>query len=290
LFDVKQSICYPGFGVRSNEDAVGHGRNYCFVLDGASCLSGKNVVDPVSDAAWMVGKVRDKLCELLDREDPRPTGELLRQIVAQVREEYVQALQGKNMDAPEDSPSACFALFRQRNGRLEFFGLGDCVGVAALPDGRTFCSLDRNLSNLDHQVLEQMVSIHTRTGVSVREAKKACGELLIHNRNLRNRPGGYWILDLLTDDGINHAREAAWALTEPVCVGAFSDGFSLLAEVFGQYRDYSALFGAMRKNDLEEMFRHLCALQDADPDFNSYPRFKHRDDACALWGIFHPDK
>ena len=37
-----------------------------------------------------------------------------------------------------------------------------------------------------------------------------------------------------------------------------------------------------------EMFRRLCAAQDADPECNQYPRFKLRDDTCALWGIFEP--
>ena len=236
----------------------------------------------------MAEKVRDGLCALLDKDDPRPTRQLLQQVIAQVREEYVQALKTQGINAPEDSPSAGIALFRQRSGRLEFFGMGDCVGVAKLPDGRDFYALDSNLPNLDHQVLEQMMNIHNQTGASMAEAKKACTGLLIQNRNLRNKPGGYWILDLLTDDGIHNAREESWELTEPVCVGAFSDGFSQLAEVFGQYRSYTALFEAMRENDLEEMFQHLCDLQNADPDCTKYPRFKLRDDTCALWGVFQP--
>lgn len=288
MYQIKQSICYPGFGVRANEDAVGYGKDYCFVMDGASCLSGKNIVDPISDAAWMVQKVRDGLCALLDSGDDRPTGVLLREIIAQVREEYVAVLRSQGIAAPQDSPSAGFALFRQRHGMLEFFGLGDCVGVARLPDGSRFYSLETNLPNLDHQVLEQMLHIHETTGVSMQEAKRQCNDLLIKNRNLRNRPGGYWILDLLTDDGIANATEKSWVLQEPVCVGAFSDGFAQLAEVFGKYRGYSGLFDAMQERDLEEMFSELCALQDADPDCNHYPRFKLRDDTCALWGSFTP--
>lgn len=288
MFEVKQSICYPGYGVQANEDAIGWGKDYCFVLDGASCLSGKNVIDPVSDAAWMVTKVRNGLCALLDTGDPRPTGELVRQVIKPIRSEYIQALQAQNIDAPEDSPSAGFALFRCRNGRLEFFGLGDCVGVAKLPDGKNFYSLDLNLPNLDHQVLEQMIVLHKQTGMTMREAKTACNAQLIHNRNLRNKPGGYRILDLLTD-GIDDARQMSWELTEPVCVGAFSDGFAQLAEVFGKYPGYTALFAAMREGDLKKLSQELCALQDADPDCNDYPRFKLRDDTCALWGIFHPE-
>lgn len=290
MFELKQSICYPGYGVQANEDTIGWGKHYCFVLDGASCLSGKNIVDSISDSAWMARKIRDGLCALLDQDDPRPTRQLLQQVVAQVREEYVQALQSAGLDTPKDSPSACFALFRQRDGRLEFFGIGDCVGVAKLPNGSDFHALDSNLPKLDNQVLKQMKQIHLQTGVSVREARKACNDLLLQNRCLRNKPGGYWILDLLTDDGIRNAREEVWELTEPVCVGAFSDGFSQLTELFGRYQNYTALFEAMQENDLEEMFQTLCALQDADPDYTAYPRFKHRDDTSALWGIFLPEK
>lgn len=290
MFDVKQSICYPGFGARANEDAIGFGRNYCFAMDGASCLSGRNVVDPVSDAAWMALKVRDGLCALLDAGDPRPTGELLKQVMAPIRAEYIRACNSKGVEAPEDSPSAGFAMFRQRDGRLEFFGLGDCVGVAKLPDGSDFWWLDQKLPALDRQVLEKMHMLHQSAGISMAEAKKACTDLLIYNRNLRNTPDGYRILDLLSDTGIENATEMAWDLTAPVCVAAFSDGFSQLTEVFGIYEDYSAQFEAMRHNDLEEMFRRLCALQDADADCTGYPRFKCRDDTCALWGVFSPDE
>ena len=285
---LKQSICYPGFGVKANEDAVGYGKDYCFVLDGASCLSGKNVIDPLSDAAWMTRNVRDKLCAILDSGDDRPTREILLQIVAEIRAEYVAALRSQGVDAPEDSPSAGFAMFRQRNGKLEFFGLGDCVGVATLPDGSHFYSLEENLPNLDGKVLAEMLRIHKATGVSMKEAGRQCRDMLLRHRNLRNKPGGYWILDLLTDDGILNARQESWERSTPMVVGAFSDGFAQLAEVFGKYRGYTGLFAAMQENDLEDMFRDLCAMQDADDDLNDYPRFKLRDDTCALWGVFTP--
>lgn len=290
MYELKQSICYPGFGADANEDTVGYGRNYCFVMDGVSCLSGKKLIDPVSDAAWMTRKIRDSLCALLDADDPRPTEALLLQVVAQVREEYLQALRKQGTARPEEGPAACLALFRLRNGCLEFFGVGDCVGVAKLPDGTDFYALDEKLPVLDQQALDRMHALHKKTGITMQEAKQTCTEILTRNRNLRNKPDGYWVLDLLTDDGIKNAAKRSWALTAPICVGAFSDGFAQLTEVFAQYKDYPALFAAMRENDLEEMFCRLCALQDADADCTRYPRFKHRDDTSALWGIFTPDK
>lgn len=288
MFELKQSICYPGFKTPMCEDAIGYGKNYCFVIDGASCLSGRNVVHPVSDSAWMAERVCHDLSVLLDENDPRPTRELLLEVVAQVRREYLQALQSIGIDAPEDSPSAGLALFRQREGKLEFFGMGDCVGVASLPDGSNFYALDADLPRLDNQVLQKMQQLHLQTGISMAEAKKSCNDLLLQNRCLRNKPEGYWILDLLTDDGIHNAQEEVWELNAPVCVGAFSDGFAQLSEIFKQYENYISLFEAMQTKDLEEMFQSLCRLQDADADCSQYPRFKLRDDTCALWGVFHP--
>lgn len=288
MLDLKEHICYTGFGAKACEDIVGYGRNYCFVMDGASGLGGNQIIDPVSDSAWMVKKFRDGLCRLLDQDDPRPTRELLLEVVAEIRQEYLQALERTGVLTPVDSPSAGMALFRQRDNKLEFIGMGDCVGVAILPDGSHFYSLDENLPALDQQVIEEMTALHRQTGISMKEAKQVCNPQLLHNRGLRNKPGGYWILDLLTDDGIHNAREAVWELTAPVQVGAFSDGLAQLTEVFGQYPDYISLFAAMQQEGAEKLFRHLCALQDADPELDRYPRLKHRDDTCALWGSFTP--
>lgn len=289
MFDLAQQICYPGDACRANEDITGWGKNYFFVMDGASCLSGMNVMGRGSDAAWMVGRVKCALCQHLDADDPRPTGEILKEIITDVRSDYISVLREQGLHQPDDSPSAGLALFRQRNGKLEFFGLGDCVGTAILPDGSSFVSLDTNLPNLDNTVLEEMLHIHQRTGVPMLEARSHCRELLLKNRKLRNHPEGYWILDLISDDGLANAREFSWELTGEIKAGGFSDGFAQLSELFGMYESYSDLFDAMQQNDLETMFQTLCQAQDRDPDCNDFPRFKLRDDTCALWGTFQAD-
>ncbi len=289
MFNLAQYICYPGDARRANEDIVGWGKDYFFVMDGASCLSGMNIMGQGSDAAWMVAKVKDALCRQLDNGDPRSTGHILQEILEDVRKDYVIALQEQGLSQPDDSPSAGLALFRQREGLLEFFGLGDCVGVATLPDGSSFFSLDANLPKLDNSVLEEMVRIHKATGVPMLEARNHCREHLLENRKLRNHPDGYWILDLISDEGLKNARQFSWELTGPIKVGGFSDGFAQLSELFGIYDSYSSLFAAMQEKDLEAIYQTLCMAQDRDPDCNNYPRFKLRDDTCALWGTFQPN-
>lgn len=288
MFKVKQYICYPGNPAKPNEDAVGFGKDYCFAIDGASCLSGVEVMGRGSDATWMVERVAAGLCERLDRGDERPTEALLTEILLPLKAQYNAALAKKGIEKPNDSPSAGFALFRMRKGKLEFFGLGDCVGVAALPNGKEFYSLDTNLPNLDNQVLEQMMQLHLQTKLPVLKTRELCNDLLIANRNKRNHPDGYWILDLNTPEALVNARKFSWELTEPIAVTVFSDGFAQLSDVFHFYDGYFELLTTMEHKDLEQLCLQLRLAQDEDANCDDYPRFKLRDDTCALWGIFEP--
>ena len=288
MFRLKQHICYPGNPKKPNEDAIGYGKDYCFALDGASCLSGVNVMDPESDAAWMVRNVAAALCQRLSAGDDRPTEEILTEILMPLREQYFAKLAELGTDEPDDSPSAGFSLFRQRNGQLEFFGLGDCVGMASLPDRKTFCWLDHDLPNLDNQVLEEMMRLHKEIGLPVIQTRSLCMDILLANRKMRNHPEGYWILDLANPEGLLQAEKRVWALTEPITVASFSDGFAQLTEVFALYKGYPKLFDAIQSTDLEALWEELKQAQDADADCDDYPRFKLRDDTCAIWGVFEP--
>lgn len=288
MFTVKEHICYPGNPANPNEDIIGFGKDYCFALDGASCLSGVEVMGRGSDATWLVENVAAALCQRLDAGDDRPTEEILTEILIPLKAQYLAVLAKQGMEKPDDSPSAGFALFRKRKSKLEFFGLGDCVGVAALPGGKEFYSLDTNLPNLDNQVLERMMQLHLQTKIPVLQTRELCNDSLLTNRKKRNHPDGYWVLDLDTPEALINARQFSWELTEPVAVTVFSDGFAQLADVFAFYEGYFELFSAMQESDLAQMCQRLRYAQDADADCNRYPRFKLRDDTCALWGIFTP--
>ena len=288
MFTLKQHICYPGNPNQPNEDILGFGKDYCFAIDGASCLSGVNVMDRGSDATWMVENVAAGLCQRLDSGDDRSTLELLTEILVPLKAQYLSVLAEKGVEKPGDSPSAGFAMFRKRKGYLEFFGLGDCVGVATLPDGKEFYSLDTDLPNLDNLVLERMIQLHKQTGLPVLQTRPLCNDLLMANRKKRNHPDGYWVLDLDTPETLHKAKTFRWELTAPVPVAVFSDGFAQLADVFAIFPGYFELFSAMQESDLGQLCLQLQQAQDLDADCDNYPRFKLRDDTCALWGIFEP--
>lgn len=148
-----------------------------------------------SDAAWFAAGGRDGLCHALDGGDERPAAEILGDMVEALRREYEARAAELGVEIPPDAPSVSLALFREIGGQVEFFGLGDCVGVAELADGSLVWSRDKDQPVLDDGVIRHMAEIHRKNGVSVREAPKQCNDLLLKNRLLRNRPGGYWILD-----------------------------------------------------------------------------------------------
>lgn len=280
MFMVKDSICLAG-GILC-EDAIGFSDKFIFALDGASCLTGINLVHPQSDAYWFAQGVKDGLCRKLKEEPEASTEDILKEVIAPLREEYLNCAKEKNIEIPDDSPSAGIALFRLRENTLEFYGLGDCVGVIAMKDGTKKWLNDPSLSNLDSIVIGKMAQLHKETGIDVIEARKLCTDLLIKHRALKNKPEGYRILDPL-GEGIDYACKFSITLDEIESVSVFSDGFAQLSEVFRVFENFGELHEALRTRSLENLCKELFFLQDNDPVCNSYPRFKLRDDTCAVY-------
>lgn len=282
MLHVKDSICVAG--AQPCEDAIGYGENFIFALDGASCLTGINFVHPKSDAHWFASEVCSGLKTELAKNDSRTIEDILRFIIDPLREEYLKGVKEKGLDIPDDSPSAGIALFRIVDGFAEFYGLGDCVGVCRLKDGRVLCQNDTALSSLDAVVIGKMAQIHKDTGMPVTEARKLCTDLLVRHRGLKNKEGGYFILDPFAA-GIDHAVKFRVPVAEVESLSVFSDGFSQSYEVFGMYSNCEELHKDMSRKTLKEICDELFMLQDKDPLCNQHPRFKLRDDTCAVYAV-----
>lgn len=282
MFDIKDTLCVGGSPIKPCEDAIGYGENYCFVIDGASGLSGINIINEQSDAAWFARKVKEKLCQYLDNNDNTPTKAILTSIIKEINATYHRIALDKGLQPPTDSPSAGIVLFRKVEDEIEFFGLGDCTGVVELIDGTVSVLKDTRLCALDGAVLSRMAALHQQNGIPVLEAREACNDMLLANRNKRNKDNGYWILDL-SGVGIEHALIKTWPTDTVKTIFACSDGFAQLSDTFNMYPDYTALFDAARQSTLAALCDRLFAAQEADSECNAYPRFKLRDDTSCLW-------
>lgn len=257
-------------GARWNEDAVGGGGNYLYVLDGATGLGAAPVMDPVSDAAWLVRET----ARWLDRWLPEETCPL-EDILAQGMARLLDQWRGPRAALP----SAGAAIFRRRGEGVEYFGLGDCAASLQLADGTFRTWEEAALSALDRQALEEAQALAQAQGRSLRESLPGIQATLRRHRALRNTPGGYWILDP-TGAGIPHARRAMVPLTQCRSLFLCTDGLAQCVG-FGLAADVADLHRRALEQGMASLADALWTCQAADPDLEAVPRFKLRDDATG---------
>jgi len=261
------------------EDRLGWGDNYLFVIDGASMLTPAHITNAASDAAWLAEGLMGILHERLGTDDSLL--DILADAAATLKAEYDGLFKAHmGTDAP-DYPSAGVSILRIMGDELQYAGLGDVTAVIELGDGSVISLEETELTALDHSVLDKMRELTGSTGCTMVEARKSVKDLLIHNRSLRNRPGGYWIFDP-SGAGVPHARTAAW----PVCcvsgAAIMSDGFCQLHDIFGVAESVPDLYRLMKSRGLKDPVRELFSMQESDADLERYPRFKLRDDTTAI--------
>lgn len=257
-------------GLRANEDAVGAGEKYLFVIDGATGLSGRNYMDGQSDAQWFAGQTAEHLREQLPCEN-MPLSDILRAAM----DAACRAWKGPE----EEMPTASVAIWRCRGEELELFQLGDCTASLEKADGTVTVWREQALSRLDGLALEQMVAHCRQTGCTMEEARLWAAPILQKHRALHNKPGGYWTLDP-TGAGIAHARTARFPLELCHSVCAYSDGFAQLSEFIPKW-DAETLHGLLLERGAQSLMDILYEKQEQDWQMLQVPRFKLRDDTTV---------
>lgn len=257
-------------GLHANEDAVGAGKDFLFVVDGATGLSHRNYMDPRSDARWFAGQTARLLQELL------PDRNLSLSDILHTAMDTVL----RRWDGPAEAlPTAAIAVWRCRGDELELLRLGDCGASAEKADGSVLCWQERELTRLDALVLEQMLTRCRDTGCTMEEARRWATPILQKHRALHNTPEGYWTLDP-TGVGIDHAQTARLPLRECRSVCAYSDGFAQLIHFMPGW-DAAALHRMLLEQGAQTLMDNLFEKQEQDRDMLLVPRFKLRDDTTA---------
>lgn len=255
-----------------NEDAVGNGLSFMFVIDGASGLSKKRIMDDESDAKWF----SHSTARLLEERLPDSKASIA-MIVNGIMADLAALWRGD----PIDYPSASIAIWRENGGKLEYFGLADCDASLMLKTGEVLSWSETQVAKLDNYALSWMTEYRREHGCSMAEAREACSDILIHNRKLKNTADGYWVLDP-SCTGISHARTFEIPIYKCESVFACSDGFSQLIG-FNEVRNLEQLHRAVKTNGLPYMKSRLYSLQEDDREMTMLPRFKFRDDTSAIF-------
>ena len=90
LLKLIDAVCIAGSN--KNEDSIGYGDDFIFVIDGATGLRGVNIMGMRSDAEWFSKRLAEQL-QIYLRNDAWSIQEILYMSLKQIREEYFAVLQ-----------------------------------------------------------------------------------------------------------------------------------------------------------------------------------------------------
>lgn len=272
MFKAKFSCSAAGNQV--NEDYVAVGSTYAVLLDGASGITGKRVLPhhSGSDAQWFSHFVGGRICEHLDT--ARGIVESIHLAVEDSRD-FI----GKHgvTDNEELFPSSTLVAVSVSGDSVDIVSLGDSPAFIGFKDGSFVTLSDARIADLDQTAVDATVDRSCGRAMTGMQKRAAVNDILLANRQLKNKPEGYWILDP-TGVALEHLNVMQFSVEDIDYVCAMSDGLERAFDLFGLANPAAFLADATRES-FDELLVRLRAEENLDPDFDRYPRLKLHDDA-----------
>jgi serine/threonine protein phosphatase PrpC len=268
---VVDAVCEASGAV--NEDRWGALERALWVLDGSTGLTADRVLPGPSDALWLMERVDAGLKQYAGSAESLATA--LRPILAEARAEFSRIALRLEAEAV-DMPCGSLAMLRLLDGVAELSSLGDCRIVHGA-DCRCFGT--SGVTALDERLVAEVTALQ-KQGVPPSEIWHRLLPMTRRHRALKNRPGGYWTVDL-SAEGLDHVEVER----VPARLGDYfllmSDGFYRLVDTYRRYT-YTMLMEAAQARGLASLVNELRAIEAGDPECRTYPRLKPRDDATAV--------
>lgn len=270
----KAKFSCSAIGNQVNEDYVAVGSTYAVLLDGASGITGKRVLShhSGSDAQWFSHFVGCRICEYLDAS--RGIVDSIRLAVDDSRD-YI----GEHgvTDNEELFPSSTLVVVSVSGDSVDIVSLGDSPAFIGFKDGSLVSMSDARIAELDQTAVGVMIDRSHGRVMSGVQKRAAVNDILLANRQLKNRPEGYWILDP-TGVALEHLNVRRFSVKDIDYVCAMSDGLERAFDLFG-LADPAAFLATATRESFGKLIVRLRAEENLDPDFDHYPRLKLHDDA-----------
>lgn len=276
---VVETICHGGKPGRPNEDRLGEGGKFAWVIDGATGLAEEPLVakGDDSDASWLAEALNQHLLETTPRYRGYPAGLIRHAITALIARFNADSKKKPQYDY--DMPGASMVILQHDAGGLEIAALGDCSVLVDDGSGDLMGVHGEEMhARLDAHAVKELKKLDPDGVFELTETREKILPLLKEQRAKANQPGGYGVF-APTPDCMDFIREFRYPVTSGVAL-LMSDGFYALVEKYGAYDD-KGLVTAARKKGLKKLYEELRAIEDADPNAEKYPRLKKSDDACA---------
>jgi len=268
-----------GSDVKPNEDKVTIIDGAAWVLDGATGLTGKRITEKETDALWYVESLDNYLRKHIN--SSKPIKEIIKNAVKEVKEKYSK-YDGFNALEEIDYPCAALSLVKFNSKELEYYVIGDCTLIYSQENKSIKEIVDKRLIALEEKILKKMREVSKVNNISILDSRKLCNDEVISVRKLKNKPNGYWILEL--DEGaVDKGLYNKIPISNETSICITSDGFSQYYDTFNLSRDYKEFISEVKEKNIENIFNTLYEEQEKYSSCNSYPRLKKRDDASIVY-------
>lgn len=266
-------------GSRVNEDGCGLHGSYAWIVDGATGVTARRATSGPSDAAWLVGKIDERLTHLTGNGAGRET------VFPSLEADLAGAFDEQAGSLPEDDdsllPSACLGFVCLRPSedgpqyRIDGAFLGDVVALVPTAAG-VIRWTDERAKPFERMTLATLDAGGHEQGVM----SDATRRQILENRAKLNNPGGYWVVHPRRPWAASALRfEIGLDTGEPLVLA--TDGFMRLVDVFDAYTDAS-LHAALADGRGDELMQELRERERRDETAAAYRRVKTHDDATVL--------
>ena len=269
--------CSTKPGENFNEDTIFYNEKLLIVMDAATNLSKIRFTSEESDGCWLSKNTVSLLSEFLNDSTESIPHALER--VSKILKDEINSLGCNN---EELYPSGSIVIARIVNDTVEIFSIGDCSALIEFSNScKKMLIRDDNISKMDNAALNQLKEWREQSGKPIIELTPQIREMLIKNRNKRNKENGYWIFDP-TGIAIKYATTLKFNCSEIKSIALMSDGFYSIS-MFENFSDNSKIISALKSNPAGKMIDDIFEELNKDVQLNKYPRFKIKDDASVVF-------
>ena len=260
-----------------NEDYAFSGEQFSFVIDGATSLTPEKFSNEETDAKWFSLQFGEFLKKELKHEN-LSISEIVKKGIIKIAKDF-KKLSGKHNVI--DMPSACIAIVRRKQNKLEYFVLGDC-GFLFRHKNSVKEFTTKKLSKLDKINIDTMVKIAKEKNIDVIQARKFVDSDILRKRLSKNTKNGYWVLcDSI--GACDHALQGELSIESGDEILLYSDGFSQLWDILDIFKKKQIFQQLDNGQTLVDLFNLLHKTQKEDSGCNKFPRTKIHDDSSAVY-------
>lgn len=273
----KASFSCSVIGNQVNEDYAAVGSTFAVLLDGASGITGARVLPhhSGSDAQWFSHFVGGRICKYLDAD--RGVIDSIRLAVDDSRDFIGEYGVTENEDL---FPSSTLVVVSVTGDLVDIVSLGDSPVFIGLKDGSLVTMSDSRIAELDQAAVDAMLDRSRGLAMAGVQKRAAINDVLLANRQLKNKPDGYWILDP-SGVALEHLNVMRLSAGDVDYVCAMSDGLERAFDLFG-LADSATFFATATHESFDQLISRLRVKENQDSDFDRYPRLKLHDDASCF--------